>query len=209
MKSDEEFIACIYKKAEAYQREHAKQEEDNVIRISSFQHKIKKVSTYAAGIAACFVCGIVAYLGGSINNNTDKGNLIPEGRQVELTTEISPMTVEHEKRTDNFISTYEDEFHRMQCTVIQIQSMNGTDQIKVVTSDGENATLLVPSENRSKIIEVGNEIVVSVSEAASDGNYTIASNESVYLYSGTKDGEKIFTDDSNAILKESEINTAD
>ncbi len=209
MKSDEEFIACIYKKAEEYQIEHAKQEEDNVIRISSFQHKIKKVSTYAAGIAACFVCGIVAYLGGNMNNNADKDNLIPEGRQVELTTEILPMTVEHEKRTDTSISANEDKFNRMQCTVIQIQSDNGTDLIKVLTSDGEEATLLIPSENRSKIIEVGNEIVVSVSEVSSDGYYTIASSESVYLYSGTKDGEKIFTDDSHAIIKESEINTAD
>lgn len=209
MKSDEEFIAGIYAKAKAYDIEHIKQEDDNVIHISSFQQKIKRISKYTAGVAACFACGIAVYLGSNIEEKNNDNIRILQGRKSQQNEKIQPLTIESNLEQNGIINKQDGGTQYLHCVVEGISVQDGIDYIDVVADDGEHVTLLVPAENKSKLIEIGNEVVLSVSEQDSLGNYTIAIDQEVYLYSGMEKGEKVFTSENHAVLKESNLKAAE
>lgn len=207
MKSNEEFIAGIYKKAEELSMEQVSGKNTNVIQLDSFRRKVKKLSTYAAGLAACFVCGVAVYVGFSFDKGTTDQNAALEGRTLDDEKTKQPALVDSAPRVTNVDEESAVSFSSyLHCTVNSISEKDGISRIEVQLDNEEIATLLVPIENKHAWIEEGKEIVVSVYEPDSYGTYSLVPDSEVYIYHGDSSGEKEFISESNQVIRESDLN---
>ena len=192
MKSNDEFIAGIYAKAELRKNE-SDVETTKVVKINSFHRKAKKNIAYVAGFAACFVCGIVVSMSmGTDKSTTDSPNAhqirkIDEGMMIgEDTTQYLHCQITSSKEEDGI-------YH------LGIRIMNASE------GQGVEGVLFATPDLTTGWEKMGNEIVVRVFKPDSLNHYTIVSNSEVFVYDSTQNGVKMFKSSSNTVLKETDI----
>ena len=210
MKSDEEFIAGIYEKAEREKAKNLNGESNNLISINSYltqsklSHKVKKMSAYVAGLAACFLCGIGVYLTNNFIDEKDSNRSLNNAR-MQNQSEASPMMIDSEVKNENPVIPYES---LIQCTVLGVKIEQNNYVVTVRLADQSDATLTIPKEMMNDQISENHEIVIEVYEPDDSYNYTIVPGSEVYVYDGIVNGEKMFVSKTNAVIRESELNTA-
>lgn len=205
MKSNEEFIAGIYAKANERKAKNINGESDNVIPISSYPSKskspyrVKKFSTYAAGLAACFVCGIGVYLISNVGNVNEGDQRIQDMRMKDQ-SQVSPMMVGSDAPIINYESL-------LQCTVVDWKQNQNMYSVTVTLADKSKATLIIPEELMDDRIEENLEIVVEVDEPDNNNNFRVVPDSEIFVFLGIENGEKIFVSKTNAVVRESELST--
>lgn len=187
MKSNEEFIAGIYAKAEQ-RKNFMTVEPTNVVKINAFQRKLKRYITYAAGVAACLICGVVMTKG--------------------IQKEGVPNPKMARTMDSNSIGV-EGVLDYVRCKILSAEETEGIYHIQVdmyhTNQESQYATLLVISDMVTGWLEVGNEIVVRLYEADENNNFTIAPDSEIFSYTGMEDGVKVYTSLSNLKIKETDL----
>lgn len=211
MKSNEEFIAGIYQKAELLQNhQHREATKDNIIPIHSFSQKVRKFSAYAAGVAACFLCGVLVMREGSLNR-MEEASQAKESRNLDSDSAqagIEPAALGLDEESAQAVSKWEN-VRLIQAVVEEVTQDNG---LYIITLISDGSALQKTGKDRITIslqdtaawAKAGTSIVVSVYDDK-EGTAAIVPDSIVYLYQSTEDGEKVYAAPDGSVIRESEI----
>lgn len=209
MKSNEEFIAGIYKKAEKIQAEDTAREDHDVIRLDSYSPKdkihkrIKRGYGFAVGIAACLACAVGIYTGTHLLNGK-RGADFSEMRASQGGEQIISLSDGRISQRGNQSRSW-DFSQYLHGMIGEKGLIEGVYHIAITLIDGTQGMLIIPEDMLNPAIQTGKELVLRVYEPDVYGQYTVVPESEVYVYSSTKDGEKVFISEKNTILYEHEL----
>ena len=207
MKSDEEFIAGIYEKANQQKTKMMNEESNHVISMISYPtksnltHKVKKMSAYAAGLAACFLCGIGIYMTNNFIEETDNNRRFHNVRS-QGGSEASPMMIDSELNNVEHVIDYDS---LLQCTVLDVIKEDSNYVLTIMLEDQSKATLVIPEQMMNDQISKNHEIVIETYEPDDAHNYTIVPDSEIYVFDRIENGEKTFVSKTKAVIRESEL----